>query len=105
MKVIFVSIDSVSISEDKNEPQELLEKLDSELHNHADWKIVFAHYPCYSGGAHHGSDSAREKILPIMEKHHVDVYLTGHDHNLQHWQPEDGPFIGKYFLSSAKVGT
>ena len=25
-----------------------------------------------------------QKLLPIMEKHNVDVYICGHDHNLQH---------------------
>ena len=28
---------------------------------------------------------------PIMKSHNVDFYLTGHDHNLQHWITRGDP--------------
>jgi len=31
-----------------------------------------------------------QKLLPIMERHKVDVYVCGHDHNLQHLRDVDG---------------
>ena len=96
MNVTFVSIDTVSIDEDKHSPQVLLDQLDYELgRDESDWKIVFAHYPCYSAGNHPGYDSTRKKVLPIMEKHNVDMYLAGHDHDLQHWVKEHGAGMGK----------
>ena len=96
MTVTFVSIDTVSIDEDKHSPQVLLDQLDYELgRDESDWKIVFAHYPCYSAGNHPGYDSTRKKVLPIMEKHNVDMYLAGHDHDLQHWVKEHGAGMGK----------
>ena len=95
MNVTFVSIDVVSIDEDKHSPQDLLDTLDHELGKEdSDWKIVFAHYPCYSAGGYPGFDSVRTKVLPIMEKHNVDIYVTGHDHNLQHWATKSNQGIG-----------
>ena len=100
MTVTFVSIDTVSIDEDKHSPQVLLDQLDYELgRDESDWKIVFAHYPCYSAGNHPGYDSTRKKVLPIMEKHNVDMYLAGHDHDLQHWVKEHGAGMGKLDVS------
>ena len=33
-------------------------------------------------------------MLPIIEKHNVDIYVTGHDHNLQHWATNTKHGIG-----------
>ena len=82
---MFVSIDTLSIDYDKNEASGMLELLDSELGKSNDWKIVFGHYMCHSGGHYGGYESVRTKVLPIMKRHNVDFYLTGHDHNQQHW--------------------
>ena len=96
MNVTFVSIDVVSIDEDKHSPQDLLDTLDHELGKEdSDWKIVFAHYPCYSGGLCDGFSSIRHSLLPIISKHNVDLYITGHDHNMQHWKNANGEGIGK----------
>jgi len=82
---MFVSIDTLSIHYDKNGASGMLELLDSELGKSNNWKIVFGHYMCHSGGHYGGYESVRTKILPIMKRHNVDFYLTGHDHNQQHW--------------------
>lgn len=49
----------------------------------ARWKIVVGHHPIYSGD--HG-DSAElvDQIAPLLEAYGVQVYINGHDHNLQH---------------------
>ncbi len=49
----------------------------------APWKIVVGHHPIYSGD--HG-DSAElvAQVAPLLEAHGVQVYINGHDHNLQH---------------------
>ena len=84
---MFVSIDTVSIDDGKNGALGMLELLDSELGKAGDdaWKIVFGHYPCHSGGHYGGVSSIQEQVLPIMKAHNVDFYITGHDHNQQHW--------------------
>ena len=91
--VMFVSVDTVSIDDDKNDAESMKQLLESELAKAGDdeWKIVFGHYPCHSGGGYSGYRSMREQILPTMKAHNVDFYLTGHDHNLQHWRKKDNP--------------
>ena len=90
---MFVSVDTVSIDENKNEAEAMKELLDNELSTARDdeWKIVFGHFPCHSGGGYSGYQSMREQILPIMSAHNVDFYLSGHDHNLQHWRTRGAP--------------
>ena len=58
--------------------------LDGELaRSTARWKIVYGHHPIWSDG-HHGDDRRLvAKLLPILEKHHVDLYVCGHEHELQ----------------------
>jgi tartrate-resistant acid phosphatase type 5 len=80
----FFAIDTMSLSD-----AELL-WLDQELgRSQARWKIVYGHYHIYSATR---GDNAEliEKLLPILKKHHVEVYLNGHDHNLQALKPEGG---------------
>jgi len=49
----------------------------------AKWKIVFGHYPIYSNGIHHGNCKEMiENVLPILLRNNVNIYLSGHDHNI-----------------------
>jgi tartrate-resistant acid phosphatase type 5 len=50
----------------------------------AQWKIVFAHHPIYSGGGHGDTEELIENILPLLHEHKVQAYFNGHDHDLQH---------------------
>jgi acid phosphatase len=53
----------------------------------APWKLVVGHHPIYSAGLGHGSEKDLIKIfLPILQKHKVQAYFAGHDHDLQHLQ-------------------
>jgi acid phosphatase len=47
------------------------------------WRIVYAHHPIYSYGAHGDSDDLKRKLLPVLRRGKVDFYLTGHDHDQQ----------------------
>ena len=93
----FVSIDTESIDEHKHDSLKLLEKLEIALKNadQSDWKIVFGHHPMYSGGHHDGQCTIRERVLPILKKYNVDLYIAGHDHNLQRWSSNSSDGIGK----------
>jgi hypothetical protein len=55
----------------------------------ARWKIVYGHHPIFSAGAHANNAVLIAKLLPIL-KDVTDVYLAGHDHDLQHLKPEGG---------------
>jgi len=55
----------------------------------ARWKIVYGHHPIYSAGQHGDTDYLVRDLLPIL-RNRADIYFAGHDHDLQHLQPEDG---------------
>ena len=52
----------------------------------ARWKIVVGHHPIYSGGMHGDTPYLVKHVLPLLEKHGVQAYFNGHDHDLQHLQ-------------------
>ncbi|HXI71648.1 MAG TPA: tartrate-resistant acid phosphatase type 5 family protein [Verrucomicrobiae bacterium] len=52
----------------------------------AQWKIVVAHHPIYSGGEHGDMPDLIESVLPLLHEHKVQAYFNGHDHDLQHLQ-------------------
>lgn len=68
------------------DPDTQLEWLDSSLSaSKAEWKLVFGHHPTYSSGLAHGNQpEIIQHVLPILEKHHVQAYFAGHDHDLEH---------------------
>lgn len=67
-----------------------LEWLDREIgHSKARWKVVYGHHPIYSYGAHEDEVGVREVLLPIL-RGRVNLYMCGHDHDLQHIAAEDG---------------
>jgi hypothetical protein len=55
----------------------------------ARWKVAFGHHPIFSAGQHGDSPALIAKLLPVL-KDRVDVFLAGHDHDLQHLKPEGG---------------
>ncbi len=53
----------------------------------APWKLVIGHHPIYSAGLGHGNEQDLiENLLPMLQKHGVQAYFCGHDHDLQHLQ-------------------
>ena len=85
----FVSIDTESIR--RGEDDNTSGFVDRELKEpNVKWKVVFGHHPFFSAGKKDTTRSRdkklRAKILKVMQKHNADIYLSGHDHNHQHWQ-------------------
>ncbi|MBM3734350.1 MAG: hypothetical protein FJW39_01065 [Acidobacteria bacterium] len=82
----------------KDPPRQWLE---AQLTRHASarWKVVYGHHPAYTDGEHHNQGRVREmreKLVPILKRHGVQVYISGHDHDLQ-YRRVDGihyPVIG-----------
>jgi len=67
-----------------------LEWLDREIgRSTARWKVVYGHHPIYSYGAHEDEVGVRDVLLPIL-RGRVNLYMCGHDHDLQHIAAEDG---------------
>ena len=46
----------------------------------ARWKFVTFHYPIFSSAGSRDSAVRRDLLLPILQKHSVDLVLQGHDH-------------------------
>lgn len=68
----------------------------------AQWKIVCAHHPVYSCSGKHGDTAALvATIEPLLEKYGVQIFLNGHEHDLQHLR------VGaiNYFCSGAGSAT
>jgi len=55
----------------------------------AAWKIVYGHHPIYSAGHHGDTPELVERLLPVL-RNRANVYLCGHDHDLQHLREEGG---------------
>jgi hypothetical protein len=72
----------------------------------ADWLLVFGHYPIFSVGEHGDTPGLIARLLPLFERHHVDMYVSGHDHTLQHLQHLPKTHT-QFFVNGngAKVGT
>lgn len=50
------------------------------------WLFVFGHHPIRSNTHHLSEIDLLNDIDPILWKHGVDVYINGHEHDLQHIQ-------------------
>ena len=79
-------LDSNSVSDLNKQDTELqLRWLDSILaSSNAKWKIVAAHHPVYSGGEHGDTPELVERVKPLLVKYNVNMFLCGHDHDMQH---------------------
>jgi predicted MPP superfamily phosphohydrolase len=67
-----------------------LDWLDAELgRSTARWKVVYGHHPIYSDGKYGDDRALRDGLLPLL-RGRAHLYISGHDHSLQHLAPEDG---------------
>jgi tartrate-resistant acid phosphatase type 5 len=95
-KALFVMIDTQPIIHDikDQQPEKQLAWLNETLQNapkDVKWKIVVGHHPYYTVGPrikNYDTLTIRKALADVFEKHKVDVYLSGHDHSLQHLKPE-----------------
>ena len=67
----------------------------------ADWKIVYGHHPVYSYGSHGDTRKLIKSLLPLLQKHKVNFYLSGHDHDKQILK--EGPIIFAVSGAAAKL--
>jgi hypothetical protein len=80
--VQFFALDTDIISE-----AQLLWLVDELDRSRAPWKVVFGHHPIYSEGQHEDNNLKIAQLLPVL-RDRADVYLAGHDHDMQHLKPE-----------------
>ena len=78
----FFALDTDVISE-----KQLLWLDDALRASSARWKVVYGHHPIYSEGAHEDNNVKITQLLPVL-RGRADIYLAGHDHDMQHLKPE-----------------
>src|SRR5262249_40205306 len=64
------------------------------------WRIVYGHHPMYTSGFHLNErriGALRTQLTPVFEKYRVDLFVAGHDHDMEHLR-KDGIH---YFISGA----
>jgi hypothetical protein len=79
--------------------------------NKQDWLIAYCHHPPYTKGSHNSDQdrdsearmrSVREKLLPLLEEHGLDLMLSGHSHAYERSFLLDG-FYGRSTNLNEKV--
>lgn len=76
-------------------PEKQLEWIDATLKaadKDVKWKMVIGHHPIYTVGPrikNYDTLAVRKVLRDIFERNKVDVYLSGHDHSLQHLKTND----------------
>jgi predicted phosphodiesterase len=74
-------------TQDSTKQKKWLAKVLSDQSPAIKWKIVVGHHPMYTGGSRtdaYDTKAIRRSLEPLFEKYGVDVYLSGHEHSLQH---------------------
>jgi hypothetical protein len=71
--------------------------------------IVVTHHRGPLSTSNHSSDSdvqkVRDTLMPIYDKHHVDLDLNGHDHNYERSKAANGPGTAPVVAASEAKGT
>jgi tartrate-resistant acid phosphatase type 5 len=102
-RIHLIIIDSESLRQDRNDPAAQLSWLETTLAGPTtdDWRIVVDHHPPYSAGDHGPTEpTIVAEVVPLCLQYGVDLFLSGHDHNLQHVGEIDGRTID-YVVSGA----
>jgi hypothetical protein len=48
------------------------------------WTMCICHHPPFTNGDHGDNGKLQVEWGPIIKKHHLDAFICGHDHDLQH---------------------
>jgi tartrate-resistant acid phosphatase type 5 len=88
-------------SQDSAAQKKWLELILSNPSKNIRWKIVVGHHPMFSGGSRteaYDTKATYRSLKNVFDKYQVDIYLSGHEHSLQHLLPS-----GKthHFISGA----
>ena len=94
----FVSLDSMGSLIDAVEgPGLMLDWLEKDLtRTRKFWRVVFFHHPPFAAGPNQNDAKcimARERIVPILERHNVQLVFNGHEHSYQRTEPLIGGYV------------
>ena len=54
------------------------------------WTVVALHHPPWSAGWHGSDPDVARELDPVLRRHHVDLVLSGHEHDYERSVPIDG---------------
>jgi tartrate-resistant acid phosphatase type 5 len=60
------------------------------------WRIVYGHHPIFTSGFHANQrriGQLRRELLPVLEAAKVDLYVCGHDHDIERLHSDDMDFL------------
>jgi len=86
---------------------EQLDWLESDLAEYEDclWKVAIFHKPAFSGGSHGSTVSIQRDWVPLFDKYHVDLVISGHDHDYERTYPINYTISENTPMSSPENGT
>ncbi len=92
VEVGFFALDTQRIMNGKarGEQKEWLEK--ALAASKARWKVVIGHHMVRSHGIYGDQDVMLRHIKPLLDSYNVDMYMCGHDHDLQYLKAPDDSF-------------
>ena len=98
--VTMLVLDSNRQALDDNHWQQEIDWIDAELSKPRGlWTICCAHHPFFSNGAHGDNGVLQTQWGELFKKHHVDFYISGHDHTMQHLEvPAIGEKVDNVFF-------
>ena len=83
-EVVFVGLDLTGLAEGDDAGADRLGAwVERQLSRPAQWRVAFSHFP-YASNGRHGNGS--EELRAFLERHvcgQADLYLAGHDHDMQ----------------------
>ena len=93
--VLFIAIDTEGWSAAQ---LEWIEKtLAASAHNSdIKWRIVYGHHPMFTSGVHLNErriSVLRAQLFPVLKDGHVDAYICGHDHDIEHLRKDGMDFL------------
>jgi hypothetical protein len=71
----------------------MVEKAKDHLCSAQGWKILAGHHPAFSNGNHGGNLKLWNQIKSLFSNCGVDIYLAGHEHDVEHLQNKYGNFF------------
>ncbi|MEO5924949.1 MAG: metallophosphoesterase [Bryobacteraceae bacterium] len=60
------------------------------------WRVVYGHHPMFTSGVHLNQrriGALRRQLTPLFKETGVDVYIAGHDHDMEHLRAEGLEFL------------